>query len=63
MELDEDVEAGVLAGMLLEDVVFAVSLEDEVDEADEPVPNNPPTRPVATELMPESGSTRDFFSF
>jgi len=64
VELDDmvGVGVGVLDDVLLADVLFTVAdVEEEVDAsvAAVPVPNNPPTRPVATELISERTS---FFS-
>jgi hypothetical protein len=57
VELDDGVGVGVGVsdGVLLADVLFTVAdVEDEVESVTAvPDPNNPPTRPVATELMSE----------
>jgi len=57
VELDDGVGVGVgvLDGVLLAEVLFMLADVEEDDEpaAAVPVPNNPPTRPVATELISE----------
>jgi hypothetical protein len=63
MELDDDVDevVGVTEGVLLAVVLFTVAEAEEIEESDAvvPVPGNPPTGPVVTELR--LGSTA-FFS-
>jgi len=57
VELDDvvGVDVGVLDDVLLADVLFTVAdpVDDDASVAAVPVPNNPPTRPVATELRSE----------